>query len=473
VGIGALLEIDAQGRDRFAEAAHPSEQEPAVSPVLRVGRLEDEEEIERVERGWPVPPRQMGGLQVSQHAGEDLAAAGRPQHSDMEQDAVADRAPDERLAVVGCQRPAAIGGIEQQPVGTADDEMTRQADPDERQAKTRGDLELDDREADRKADATRDHLVEMAVRRVAVLGGGRPAVAELAIQDVVEASDDLVCRIAGVEADPDPLGDRVHRSEDLALVDGRTAQAGDQERADREVDLRLRPGDEAGEPGAAGRSAVVEPGALVVHARDSRHRCQPRPGARRIKPGRGDRPLRLERCGTRGRLAVGCAIPSRSLGDDVAAMPADSPAPTIAPGLGPLRAAPAGLPEADLAPPVVAESGDPFAALRVIGLLARIERGRPVRLADIVDRLNATNLDWLFPVTVVADVAVALQSNWMTDYRNSSGIELGDGPYGPTIEIEDSSRVDPWIVRQADRQAAACRERLAAFSRLDRPTGEG
>jgi hypothetical protein len=154
-------------------------------------------------------------------------------------------------------------------------------------------------------------------------------------------------------------------------------------------------------------------------------------------------------------------------------MPADSPSPSIAPGLGALRAAPAGLPEAELAPPVVAESADPFTALRVIDLLARIERGRPVRLADVVDRLNATHLDWLFPIPVVADVAVVLQSNWMADYRNSSGIVLDDGPYGPTIEIEDSSRVDPWIVRQAERQAAACRERLAAFSRLDRPTGEG
>jgi hypothetical protein len=154
-------------------------------------------------------------------------------------------------------------------------------------------------------------------------------------------------------------------------------------------------------------------------------------------------------------------------------MPADSPSPSIAPGLGPLRAAPAGLPEPALTPPVVAESADPFTTLRVIDLLARIERGRPVRLADIVDRLNATYLDWLFPRPVVADVAVALQSNWMADYRNSSGIVLDDGPYGPTIEIEDSSRVDPWIVRQAERQAAACRERLAVFSRLDRPTGEG
>jgi hypothetical protein len=154
-------------------------------------------------------------------------------------------------------------------------------------------------------------------------------------------------------------------------------------------------------------------------------------------------------------------------------MPAETTIPSSAPGLGPLRSAPAGLPESMLAPPVVAESGDPFSALRVISLLSRIERGRAVRIADLVDRLNATHLDWIFAPAVVANVAVALQSNWMADYRNSSGIVLEDGPYGPTIEIEDSSRVDPWIVRQAQREAAACRDRLAAFSRLDRAAGEG
>jgi hypothetical protein len=142
-------------------------------------------------------------------------------------------------------------------------------------------------------------------------------------------------------------------------------------------------------------------------------------------------------------------------------------------GLGPLRPGPDGLPDPHVAPPAIAEAGDPFTTIRVIDLLARLERGTPVRLADIVDRLNADYLDWLFSVPVVADVALQLQSNWMADYRNSSGIVIEDGPLGPTLAIEDSSRVDPWIVRQAQRIAAACTERLAEFSRRDRPTSGG
>ncbi len=149
----------------------------------------------------------------------------------------------------------------------------------------------------------------------------------------------------------------------------------------------------------------------------------------------------------------------------------EAPVPAI--GLTPLRPAPAGMPDPAITPPTIAESGDPFAAVRVIDLLARIERGRPVRVADLVERLDATYLDWLFSAAVVTDVALQLQANWMADYRNGSGIVVDDGPYGPTITIEDSSRVDPWIVRQARREAASCTERLAEFSRRDRPTSGG
>jgi hypothetical protein len=139
-------------------------------------------------------------------------------------------------------------------------------------------------------------------------------------------------------------------------------------------------------------------------------------------------------------------------------------------GLGPLRSAPPGMPDPGVTPPNVGEAGDPFTSVRVIDLVARLERGRPIRLADIADRLNASYLDWLFPTSVVADVALQLQANWMADYRNSSGIVVADGMTGPTLTIEDSSRVDPWIVRQAQRVSDDCTERLAEFSRRDRPT---
>jgi hypothetical protein len=149
----------------------------------------------------------------------------------------------------------------------------------------------------------------------------------------------------------------------------------------------------------------------------------------------------------------------------------DASVPAI--GLPPLRPPPSGLPDPGIHPPTIAETGDPFATLRVIDLLARLERGRPIRVADIVERLNASYLDWLFSPAVVADVALQLQANWMADYRNSSGMVLDDGPYGATLTIEDSSRVDPWIVRQARRAAASCTERLAEFSRRDRVTSGG
>lgn len=130
----------------------------------------------------------------------------------------------------------------------------------------------------------------------------------------------------------------------------------------------------------------------------------------------------------------------------------------------PLRDLP-GLPEPDLDPPVVAASGDPFAALRVAHMLARLPRGRPIRLRDIVDRLNADYLDWSFSRSVVLSVVVQLQANWMADFRSREGILLSDGEAGEEVMIEDSARVDPWLVRQVERIVAECREQLRQFAR--------
>ena len=137
------------------------------------------------------------------------------------------------------------------------------------------------------------------------------------------------------------------------------------------------------------------------------------------------------------------------------------------------RPLPPGFPEDRPGPPVVAESADPFATLRILDGLARLERGRPVRVDALVDRLNADNLDWLFTRRVVVDALVALQANWMADYRNASGIVLEDGARGPEVTLEDSPRVDPWLVQQAERALHACREALDAFARRDDPFAAG
>jgi hypothetical protein len=142
-------------------------------------------------------------------------------------------------------------------------------------------------------------------------------------------------------------------------------------------------------------------------------------------------------------------------------------APIAAPGSLVLRPAPTGLPDTDLRPPTIAATGDPFTSVRVLGLVACIERGRPARIDDVAAALNARHLDWAFSAPVVADVLLQLQANWMADYRNGSGIVVEAGPYGAAVTIEDSSRVDPWIVRQVEREVAACRAALDDFSRRD------
>lgn len=123
-----------------------------------------------------------------------------------------------------------------------------------------------------------------------------------------------------------------------------------------------------------------------------------------------------------------------------------------------------GLADPTLRPPTIADAGDPFAELRVVHLVARLPRGEAVRVRDVVDRLNQDYLDWSFSRTVVVSAVIQLQSNWQSDYRNSDGIVLRDGVAGPELIVEESSRVDPWVVRQVDRLHAACLEQLREFA---------
>jgi hypothetical protein len=142
-------------------------------------------------------------------------------------------------------------------------------------------------------------------------------------------------------------------------------------------------------------------------------------------------------------------------------------------GLSVAQAGTLELPDPNLHPPTVAESGDPFSGLRVVHLLARLPRGERVPVADIAARLNAEFLDWAFSPRVVADTIAQLQANWIADYRTVEGIHLEEDPHGAWLEIEDSARSGPWLVEQAQRLAAECRVQLREFSRGEGRATEG
>src|SRR5450759_4888120 len=95
-------------------------------------------------------------------------------------------------------------------------------------------------------------------------------------------------------------------------------------------------------------------------------------------------------------------VPRRDAGPGpvVSSAPVTDPRPAAPGGLR-LGSPPAGLPDPNVAPPVVAEPGDPFAVLRVLELVARVERGRPVLLDDLVASLNARYLDWVFDLSLI------------------------------------------------------------------------
>lgn len=124
-----------------------------------------------------------------------------------------------------------------------------------------------------------------------------------------------------------------------------------------------------------------------------------------------------------------------------------------------------GLPDAHLRPPNVARAGDPFAGLRVAHLICRLPRAQPVRLRDMVDQLNADYLDWSFSRPIVVGVLIQLQANWQADFRSGAGFEVREGTHGDEVTIEDSARVEPWLIRQAERYAADCRTALDSFAR--------
>jgi hypothetical protein len=126
--------------------------------------------------------------------------------------------------------------------------------------------------------------------------------------------------------------------------------------------------------------------------------------------------------------------------------------------------APEGMPDPSLAPPQIARSGDPFAALRVVHFVSRLRRNETLQVRDVVAALNAEFLDWYFAERVVLAELVQLQANWGISFHGDDRIVLDRNERGHTLLIVDSTKMSTFLVNEGRRLADACAEELRRFT---------
>ncbi len=127
-------------------------------------------------------------------------------------------------------------------------------------------------------------------------------------------------------------------------------------------------------------------------------------------------------------------------------------------------AVPEGMPDPNVVPPQIARAGDPFARLRIIHFLARLQRNVTLQLRDVVAAMNAAFLDWSFSEKVVLSELVQLQANWGISFHGDDRIVLDRNERGRTLLVVDSTRMTPFLVAEARRAADGCEEELRRFT---------
>jgi hypothetical protein len=122
------------------------------------------------------------------------------------------------------------------------------------------------------------------------------------------------------------------------------------------------------------------------------------------------------------------------------------------------------MPDPQLAPPQLARSGDPFAALRIVHFVSRLRRNETLQLRDVIAALNAEYLDWYFAEKVVLAELVQLQANWAISFHGEDRIVLDRNERGHTLLITDSTKMSTFLVAEARRLAEACSSELRRFT---------
>ena len=138
-------------------------------------------------------PLQVDRLEVAEHPGDDLGQAARGELKVGEGDRLADDLRDATLTARAVEQGAGMERVDEDRRGAAADpqhEMRRQVHPRHLQAQPPGQGAIEDREADRDPRPAIDHLVQVAVPRVAVVLR-IPLVSLFNVEDPVDLAEHL------------------------------------------------------------------------------------------------------------------------------------------------------------------------------------------------------------------------------------------------------------------------------------------
>lgn len=235
-----------RGPPKVAEIRVNDSPVPGLAGIVGIQEQEPPADLERFVPGLLL---EIDRLEIVQHPDEELPLADRGEMLLLKDDGPAHRPGHDLLASLGSQDGPAVERVQQDPAPLfrlkSHDEVGREADAVDRQPDPPADLDQEQAERDRDAEAPVENLVEKAVSRIVVLldVSAESLLLEEKLANAVKAAERVLPRTSG----PGGGGEAVQPAEVRPDVQVGVLRSGDEQRGGRQIDLGLRPLDRDGE----------------------------------------------------------------------------------------------------------------------------------------------------------------------------------------------------------------------------------
>src|SRR5690606_22313877 len=255
------IQVPLQLRDRLLDPPDPGQQQAAIPHLPRRPGPEQQDPVDHRERPAVVPGVQVDPLQVHEQPDQDVLLPDRPQILRLHADHAAVHPIQELLRLILELDPPAFERIDQDPqrlAFVANQEMPRESHPDQRQPEPPTDFEIDHAQRDRDSEPAVEDIVQEGVPHIVVRLDVAPETLLLEQNPVQFLEYD---ERRGFVAEPvvDPLGPEVELPQIRPQLELRILLGRDQERARRQVQLRLGGGRQRCEALPDRRRRLVHP----------------------------------------------------------------------------------------------------------------------------------------------------------------------------------------------------------------------